>query len=296
MQALTNVDISGLKLFARGKVRDVYDLGDSLLVVASDRISAFDHVLATGIPDKGKILTAISAFWFRRLEHVSSHHLIATDVDRFPDAVGSHREILRDRSMLVKKARRIDVECIVRGCLAGSAWKEYRQTGAVSGVRLPEGLGLNARLDRPIFTPSTKSDEGHDRNITVAEMLGLVGRGPGEEIVQRSLALFDAARKVAEGAGITIIDTKFEFGYLDDRIILIDEVFTPDSSRFLALEGDRLEPTNLDKQFIRDYLERIRWDKNPPAPELPPDVVVEVRRRYLLILKKLTGEMPAWAS
>jgi phosphoribosylaminoimidazole-succinocarboxamide synthase len=295
MQALTNVDISGLKLFARGKVRNMYDLGDSLLLVASDRISAFDHILGSGVPDKGKILTAISAFWFRRLEHVSDHHLIATDVDSFPEAVGRHRELLRDRSMLVKKARRIDVECIVRGYLAGSAWKEYRQTGVVSGVRLPEGLELNSRLDRPIFTPSTKSDEGHDRNITVPEMLDQVGRGPGEEIIERSLALFDAARKVADAAGITIIDTKFEFGYLADRIILIDEIFTPDSSRFLALEEGRCEPTNLDKQYVRDYLERIGWDKNPPAPELPPDVVLEARRRYLLILERLTGEAPAWA-
>lgn len=295
MQAVTNVDISGLKLYARGKVRDVYDLGDSLLLVASDRISAFDHVLASGIPDKGKILTAISAFWFRKLEHVSSHHLISTDADRFPDVVGPHRELLRDRSMLVKKARRIDVECIVRGHLAGSAWKEYRLSGVVSGVRLPGGLELNSRLDRPIFTPSTKSDEGHDRNITVPEMLDLVGREPGEEIIERSLALFDAARQVAEGVGLTIIDTKFEFGYLDDRIILIDEIFTPDSSRFLASEAGRREPTNLDKQFVRDYLERIGWDKNPPAPELPPDVVVEVRRRYLLILDRLTGERPSWA-
>jgi phosphoribosylaminoimidazole-succinocarboxamide synthase len=296
MQALTSVDIGGLKVFSKGKVRSVYDFGEKLLIVASDRVSAFDHVLASGIPDKGKILTAISAFWFRKLTHISAHHMIATDVDEFPRETRRYAGLLRDRSMLVWKAERIDLECIVRGYLAGSAWKEYTLTGKVAGVALPPGLTLNAKLERPIFTPSTKSDEGHDRNITVAEMLKIVGPHPGEAIMQRSLALFDEARRVAEDRGITIVDTKFEFGYLGGELVLIDEIFTPDSSRFLYKEAGSEVPINVDKQFIRDYLEQIGWDKSPPAPELPPEIVTEARRRYLVILESLTGERPEWAS
>ena len=295
MQALTSIDLDGLRAFSKGKVRSVYDLGDKLLVVASDRISAFDYVLASGIPDKGKILTAISAFWFRALAGVSAHHMIATDVGAYPPEARQHSDILRDRSMLVWKAERIDMECIVRGYLAGSAWKEYSATGRVAGLELKPGLTLNARLDEPIFTPSTKSDEGHDRNITVEEMLDIVGAGPGKTLVERSLALFDKARQLADARGITIIDTKFEFGYLGGKVILIDEIFTPDSSRFLYKEAGSSQSINVDKQFIRDYLERIGWDKRPPAPELPADVVAEARRRYLVILEKLTGERPRWA-
>lgn len=296
MKALTAIEIPGLPVFTRGKVRNVYDLGDDLLVVASDRVSAFDHVLATGIPDKGKILTALSAWWFRRLEAVSRHHLVATEVERFPEVLRRHSDLLRDRSMLVRKARRIDLECIVRGYLAGSAWKEYSQSGTVSGLALEPGLKLNSRLDQAIFTPSTKADDGHDRNITVGEMYDLVGRETGEQLMARSLALFEAARKIAGSANITIVDTKFEFGRLGEDLILIDEIFTPDSSRFLFQEGGRGEPVNLDKQVIRDHLERSGWDKNPPAPGLPPEVVAEARRRYLLILESLTGEVPPWAQ
>jgi len=296
MQALTSVDIGGLKIFSKGKVRSVYDFGEKLLIVASDRVSAFDHVLASGIPDKGKILTAISAFWFRTLAHVSAHHMIATDVSEFPPEAERYAGLLRGRSMLVWKAERIDLECIVRGYLAGSAWKEYTSAGKVAGMALPPGLTLNARLERPIFTPSTKSDEGHDRNISVAEMLQIVGQGPGETMIERSLALFDEARRLADTKGITIIDTKFEFGYLGGEIVLIDEIFTPDSSRFLYQETGSGQPINVDKQFIRDYLDEIGWDKNPPAPELPPQIVTEARRRYLVILEKLTGERPEWAS
>ncbi|MFH1220644.1 MAG: phosphoribosylaminoimidazolesuccinocarboxamide synthase [Candidatus Eisenbacteria bacterium] len=295
MQTLTSVDISGLRVFSRGKVRNVYDLGEQLLVLASDRISAFDHVLATGIPDKGKSLTAISAFWFRRLEHLCPHHMISTSVDDFPPEVRQHRDLVRDRSMLVWKARRIDMECIVRGYLAGSAWKDYVQTGKVAGLDLPGGLGLNSRLDRPIFTPSTKSDAGHDRNITVVEMFGSLGEDLGRAIMERSLALFEEARRLADTKGITIVDTKFEFGHLGDRLIVIDEIFTPDSSRFLVQEPGSPGPINLDKQFVRDYLEKIGWDKNPPAPELPPEIAMEARRRYLVILERMTGERPAWA-
>lgn len=296
MQALTGVDISGLTLFSRGKVRNVYDLGDRLLMVASDRISAFDSVLPTGIPDKGKILTTISAFWFTQLERVSPHHMLSTDLKDFPAAAAKYGELLSGRSMLVKKAERIDMECIVRGYLAGSAWKEYMATGKVAGLALPAGLGFNARLASPIFTPSTKSDTGHDRNITVSEMNGIVGAGLGRQLMERSLALFDEARRIAEPRGIAILDTKFEFGHVAGELTLIDEALTPDSSRFLVREEGAAEPINVDKQFIRDYLETTGWDKNPPAPELPPEVVTEARRRYLVILEKLTGRKPSWAE
>jgi phosphoribosylaminoimidazole-succinocarboxamide synthase len=222
--------------------------------------------------------------------------MIATDVSEFPPEAERYAGLLRGRSMLVWKAERIDLECIVRGYLAGSAWKEYTSAGKVAGMALPPGLTLNARLERPIFTPSTKSDEGHDRNISVAEMLQIVGQGPGETMIERSLALFDEARRLADTKGITIIDTKFEFGYLGGEIVLIDEIFTPDSSRFLYQETGSGQPINVDKQFIRDYLDEIGWDKNPPAPELPPQIVTEARRRYLVILERLTGERPEWAS
>jgi phosphoribosylaminoimidazole-succinocarboxamide synthase len=296
LQALTSVDIRDLKVFSKGKVRNVYDLGSQLLIVASDRISAFDHVLASGIPDKGKILTAISAFWFGRLRGVCRNHLVTVDVDEFPAPALAHRDLLRDRSMLVLKAERIDVECIVRGRLAGSAWKEYIATGQVSGVSLPWGLGLNSELERPIFTPSTKCDDGHDRNVTVGEMMETVGAQVGEFVMATSLMLFDEARRLLGAKGLALVDTKFEFGYLGDEIILIDEVLTPDSSRFLDVSAGPERATGLDKQFVRDYLERIGWDGGPPAPALPPDIVAEARRRYLVILEKLTGEMPRWAK
>lgn len=296
MQALTGVDISGLTLFSRGKVRNVYDFGDRLLIVASDRISAFDCVLPTGIPDKGKILTAISAFWFAQLERISPHHMLSTDLRDFPAAAARHGDLLRGRSMLVRKAERIDIECIVRGYLAGSAWKEYKATGKVAGLEIPRGLHLNAQLDSPMFTPSIKSDTGHDRNITIPEMNEILGAGLGGELIERSLGLFREARRIAEPKGITIVDTKFEFGHVAGELVLIDEAFTPDSSRFLAREEGASEPINLDKQLIRDYLEGTGWDKNPPAPELPPEIVTEARRRYLLILERLTGGRPSWAE
>jgi phosphoribosylaminoimidazole-succinocarboxamide synthase len=313
MQALTNLDLTDLKLFSKGKVRNVYDLGDRLLIVASDRISAYDHVLATGIPDKGKILTALSAFWFRALEPVARHHMISTDICDFPPAAARYGDLVRGRSMLVRRAERVDIECIVRGYLAGSAWKEYKLTGKVAGRELPPGLELNSRLERAIFTPSTKAEDGHDRNITLDEMMDVVGARVGEEVVERSLAVFEAARHLAQAKGITIVDTKLEFGRIDGELALIDEVFTPDSSRFLAalegagagaaaaggataVPGDGVgRVLNLDKQFVRDYLDRTGWDKNPPAPELPPQIVNEARRRYLLVLERLTGERPEWA-
>ncbi len=296
MQALTSFEISGLDVFSKGKVRDVYDLGEKLLIVASDRISAFDHVLPTGIPDKGKILTGVSAFWFEKLEGVCPHHMISVDPSAFPSSTEKFAEIFRHRSMLVHKARRVDVECIVRGYLAGSAWKEYAESGTVAGCVLPVGLKKGAKLDMPIFTPSTKADDGHDRNISVKEMSNLVGAKPSEAIIEKSLNLFEEAVRFAADRGITIVDTKFEFGYLRDELILIDEVFTPDSSRFWVEETPGSEAINIDKQFIRDFLEGTGWDKNSSAPQLPEEVVTECRRRYLLLYEKLMGERPPWEA
>jgi phosphoribosylaminoimidazole-succinocarboxamide synthase len=293
MQAINRIEISGLEVFSQGKVRTVYDLGDRLLIVATDRISAFDWVLPSGIPDKGAILNTLSAFWFKHLEPVSPHHMISNRVADYPESVQAYSDLLRNRSMLVHKARRIDVECIVRGYLAGSALKEYMSSGRVLGHDLPAGLGKHSRLPEPIFTPSTKSDDGHDENITLEQMIDLVGAETSERIKARSLELYDSACSYAAGRGITILDTKFEFGYLDGEIILIDEIFTPDSSRFLVKEQDAGE-INLDKQFVRDFLEGTDWDKNSPPPPLPDPVVEEARRRYIRFYEKLTGEEPGW--
>ncbi len=290
MKALTEIEIDALKVFKRGKVRTVYDLGDNLLIVASDRISAFDYILPDGIPDKGKILTRISGFWFRKLSHISSNHLISDCVDDFPEILKPYSELLRDRSMLVRKAHRIDIECIVRGYLSGSAWREYQATGKVAGSKLREGLQKDAELETPIFTPSTKTEEGHDRNITIDEMRSIVGDEATEEIVARSIRLFEEARKIANQCGLTLVDTKFEFGYANGDLILIDEVLTPDSSRYWFFEDGRR--INLDKQYVRDYLEQSGWDKNSPPPNLPDHVVLEVRRRYVLLANLLMGVGP----
>jgi phosphoribosylaminoimidazole-succinocarboxamide synthase len=294
MQALTGVDLRGLRVFWEGKVRTVYDLGRRLLIVASDRVSAFDFVLPSGIPDKGKILTGISAFWFRTLEPLCRHHMITNRVEEFPPDLACHAEILRDRAMLVWKADRIDIECIVRAHLAGSAWSEYMRTGTVAGQRMPKGLQKNARLGEPIFTPSTKSANGHDINVTVTEMQRLVGDETADRIIAASIRLFGEASRIAAALGITILDTKFEFGHLGDDIILIDEVLTPDSSRFLVADDAGSTPINMDKQFIRDYLERTGWDKTPPAPRLTDEVISECRRRYLVLYERLTGGRPRW--
>jgi phosphoribosylaminoimidazole-succinocarboxamide synthase len=289
MQALTSIDLSGLDVFASGKVRCVYDLGEKLLIVASDRISAFDRVLPSGIPDKGRILTAVSAFWFRRLAAISKHHMISDSVEEFPDELKAFGGIIKDRSMLVWKAKRIGIECIVRGYLAGSAWKEYAASGMVAGTRLPAGLKQNDRLQQPVFTPSTKADEGHDVNISIGEMTDLVGAGPAEHLVATSISLFAEASRIAGERGIEIIDTKFEFGYLDGDIVLIDEALTPDSSRFRVRELPESEPINVDKQFVRDYLEALGWDKTSSPPVLPQEIIEECRRRYLMLYQRLTG-------
>ncbi|HET9549562.1 MAG TPA: phosphoribosylaminoimidazolesuccinocarboxamide synthase [Candidatus Binatia bacterium] len=284
--------LSGLTLFNRGKVRDIYDLGDELLLVASDRISAFDVILPTLIPDKGKILTALSVYWFDVIKDILPHHLITTDVDQFPAACRPHKAKLEGRTMLVKKSLSAPVECIVRGYLAGSGWKDYHMSGAVCGIPLPKGLVEASRLDEPIFTPSTKAPVGaHDVNITFDEMVTKVGKKRAEKMRDATVAIYSRARALAETKGIIIADTKFEFGIEGDEIILIDEVLTPDSSRFWPMDGYKpgKTPDSFDKQFVRDYLVNLPWDMKSPAPELPPDIVKKTQDKYLEALKRLTS-------
>ena len=283
--------LSGLTLFNRGKVRDIYELGDNLLLVASDRISAFDVILPTLIPDKGKILTALSVYWFEVIKDIIPNHLITTDMEKFPAVCQPHRAKLEGRTMLVKKSLPAPVECIVRGYLAGSGWKDYQKTGAVCGIPLPKGLVEAARLDQPIFTPSTKAPVGaHDVNITFDEMVTKVGKKRAEKMRDATVAIYSRARTLAETKGIIIADTKFEFGIEGDEIILIDEVLTPDSSRFWPMDGYEpgKTPDSFDKQFVRDYLVNLPWDMTSPAPELPPDIVKKTQDKYLEALKRLT--------
>jgi phosphoribosylaminoimidazole-succinocarboxamide synthase len=284
--------LSGLTLFNRGKVRDIYNLGDKLLLVASDRISAFDVILPTLIPDKGKILTKLSEFWFGVVKDIVPHHLISTNVDDFPAACQPHRAKLEGRSMLVRKSLPAPVECIVRGYLAGSGWKDYQQTGSVCGIHLAKGLAEASRLDEPIFTPSTKAPVGaHDVNISFDEMIGKVGRQRAEKMRDATVAIYCRARDLAEKKGIIIADTKFEFGIEGDSIMLIDEVLTPDSSRFWPADGYRpgKTPDSFDKQFVRDYLLDLHWDMKPPAPELPPEIVKKTQEKYSEALRRLTS-------
>ena len=282
-----------LPLFIRGKVRDVYDLGDQLLMVASDRISAFDYVLPTPVPDKGKILTQISAWWFRQVEDIVPNHLISADVNEFPSSLRGYREQLEGRAMLVKKTNKIMIECVVRGYLAGSGWKEYKQDGSVCGIRLPEGLKESDRLPEPIFTPATKEERGkHDENIPFERMAEIIGRPLAETLRDRSLALYIKAARVAESKGLILCDTKFEFGQLNGQVTLIDEILTPDSSRFWDKTQYRAGQSqdSFDKQFVRDYLESIHWNKQPPVPELPADVVRKTREKYADAYQRLTGK------
>jgi phosphoribosylaminoimidazole-succinocarboxamide synthase len=284
--------LSGLTLFNRGKVRDIYSLGDKLLLVASDRISAFDVILPTLIPDKGKILTKLSEFWFGLINDIVPHHLISTNVDEFPAACQPHKAELEGRSMLVKKSMPAPVECIVRGYLAGSGWKDYQKTGSLCGIPLPKDLAEASRLDEPIFTPSTKAPVGaHDVNITFDEMIGKVGKNKAEKMREATIAIYCRARQLAEKKGIIIADTKFEFGIEGDGIMLIDEVLTPDSSRFWPMDGYRpgKTPDSFDKQFVRDYLLDLHWDMKPPAPELQPEIVKKTQEKYSEALRRLTG-------
>jgi len=284
--------LSGLKLFNRGKVRDIYDLGDKLLLVATDRISAFDVILPTEIPDKGKILTALSIYWFNIMKDIVPHHLITSNVDEFPPACQPHRTKLEGRTMLVKKSQPAPVECIVRGYLAGSGWKDYQVTGAVCGISLPKGLLEASRLEQPIFTPSTKAPVGaHDVNITFDEMIGKVGKKRAEKMRDATIAIYSRAREIAERKGIIIADTKFEFGIEGDDIMLIDEVLTPDSSRFWPADGYRpgKTPDSFDKQFVRDYLLNLPWDMKSAPPVLPPEIVKKTQEKYAEALKRLTS-------
>lgn len=274
----------------RGKVRDVYDLGDKVLLVSTDRISAFDWVLPTGIPSKGKVLTQISAFWFERLGE--PHHLLTTDVDAIELPAGTDRESLAGRSSLVRKTEVVPIECVVRGYLSGSGWKEYRTSGTVCGIRLPAGLTESARIDEPIFTPATKAQTGHDENISFERMVEIVGSDVAEELRRRSIAIFQRGAEYARSRGIIIADTKFEWGRVGDELILIDEVLTPDSSRFWPAdqyEAGRSQPS-FDKQFVRDWLETTDWDKNSPPPALPDDVVTKTRQKYVDAYECLTGQ------
>jgi phosphoribosylaminoimidazole-succinocarboxamide synthase len=293
---LLETNLQGLTLNRRGKVRDVYEIAldsgePALLIVATDRISAFDYVLGTGIPDKGKVLTQLSAFWFERMGDLVPHHLIATDTAAFPAAARPHDDVLRGRTMLCRRTEPIPIECVARGYLSGSGWKEYQQTGHVCGIELPRGLKESDRLPEPIFTPATKAESGHDVNISQEE----AGRIAGSDLIARlkalTLEIYRRGCEHAESKGIIIADTKFEFGVVGDEVVLIDEVLTPDSSRFWPRE--QYEPgqgqPSFDKQFVRDYLESIRWNKQPPVPALPDDVVQRTREKYVDAFRVLSG-------
>jgi len=282
----------------QGKVRDIYDFGDRLLIVASDRISAFDYVLGSGIPDKGKVLTQISAFWFGRTEHIVANHLISTSVSDFPDAARAEADMLTGRSMLVRRTEPLPIECVARGYLSGSGWKDYVATGSLCGIALPGGLRESDRLPEPLFTPATKAQSGHDINISESEAATLMDPAVLSRARELTLRLYSEGAAHAESCGIIVADTKFEFGLLPDdgrpaadRLILIDEALTPDSSRFWP--KDRYAPggapPSFDKQFVRDYLEAITWNKQPPVPSLPDDVVMKTREKYLEAYRRLTG-------
>ncbi len=287
----TKVTLPNHHLVGRGKVRDIYEIGDHLLIIASDRISAFDYVLASGIPNKGRILTQMSLFWFERISGIVPHHLVTAEVEEFPADLQPYAHLLAGRSMLVKKAAVFPVECVVRGYLAGSGWKEYRQSQSVCGIQLPAGLPESARLDEPLFTPATKATSGHDENISFDQMVGLVGQDTADRLRQISLAIYQKAREYAASKGLIIADTKFEFGTHEGNIILIDEVLTPDSSRFWPASdyqpGKSQQP--FDKQFVRNYLEEIHWNKKPPAPQLPDWVVEATSQKYREAFERLTG-------
>ena len=290
---VSETSLEGLRLVRRGKVRDVYAVdAERLLIVATDRISAFDCILPTQIARKGEVLTALSRFWFAELAHITKNHLLTTDIEQMPESVRAHRDALRGRSMLVRRTEVFPVECVVRGYLAGSGWKDYQRTGEICGHKLPEGLRESAQLPEPIFTPATKAESGHDENISEARMKEIVGAETTERLRATSLALYREAETYARARGIIIADTKFEFGLdAEGQIILIDEALTPDSSRFWPL--DRYQPgraqASFDKQFVRDYLETLAWDKRPPAPPLPAEVAAATTARYLEAYRLLTG-------
>jgi phosphoribosylaminoimidazole-succinocarboxamide synthase len=292
LKALLETGFSNLTLFARGKVRDVYTVGGDLLMVATDRISAFDHILGSGIPDKGKILTQLSMFWFDLLRDVTPNHVITPSPLEFPEVAWQYRDSLKDRSLLVRRAEMFPVECVARGYLAGSGWKDYRETGKICGIQIPTGLRESSRLKEPVFTPATKSLQGiHDENISFDRMVEIVGGPAAEHLRETTMLLFARAAAHAEHQGIILADTKFEFGVVDGQIVLADEALTPDSSRFWDREQyrpGRAQPS-YDKQFVRDYLESIQWNKQAPAPYLPESVVKQTRNKYIEAFRLLTG-------
>ena len=293
VKAYSEISIPELPLYKKGKVREVYEIEDKLLIVASDRISAFDYVLPSLIPDKGKILTQLSKFWFDFTSLVCPNHMLTDEIDEFPPVLLKYKEILEKRSMLVHKTEVIPVECVVRGYLSGSGWKDYKATGKISGVKVPSGLREADRLDEIIFTPATKAEEGeHDQNISFKEMQKLIEPELANKVKKVSLELFQKASFHALSKGIIIADTKFEFGLLKDELILIDEIFTPDSSRFwpLASYSPGQSPPSLDKQFVRNYLESTDWDKESPPPPLPQSIIEQTSKRYLEIYSLLTGK------
>ncbi|MDD5347685.1 MAG: phosphoribosylaminoimidazolesuccinocarboxamide synthase [Candidatus Omnitrophica bacterium] len=289
---ILKTEFKDLKLFRRGKVRDVYDLGDKLLIVSTDRISCFDVVLPNGIPSKGRVLSSLSCFWFDFLKSVVPNHFITADVAAYPGQLSKYRDQLAGRSMLVVKSKPLAVECIVRGYLSGSGWKEYKKSQSICGIRLPAGLLESSKLPQVIFTPSTKADEGHDMNVAVEYVEEQIGKESSDRLRAFSVAIYKKAAEYAETKGIIIADTKFEFGVHDGKIILIDEALTPDSSRFWPKDG--YQPggpqPSFDKQFVRDYLETLDWDKTPPAPVLPADIIAQTTRKYLEAYKRLTGK------
>ena len=290
-RALSEIEIPGAKTFRRGKVRSVFEAGpEHFVIVATDRLSAYDSVLPTPIPGKGAILSMISAFWMRILASAAPHHLVSDDPATFPEPFRSHADLLAGRAQLVRRAERVDIECVVRGYLTGSGWKEYRASGSVCGVMLPPGLKDGSRLSPAIFTPATKNDSGHDENISFETMCGIVGRDLAEALRARSIAIYEEAREHAWARALVLADTKFEFGIIGGEWTLIDEALTPDSSRYwdrAAYEAGRL--VSFDKQFVRDWLDQSGWDHEPPAPALPADVVMRTAERYAEALRRLTG-------
>jgi phosphoribosylaminoimidazole-succinocarboxamide synthase len=289
--AIIQTDLAGIKLHRRGKVRDVYDVGEHYLIIATDRLSAFDVVLPTPIPNKGKVLTQMSAFWFDHFKDYVPNHVVSTRVEEYPKALHQFKDQLDGRSMLVKKAQVFPVECVARGYLTGSGLKDYNKTGSVSGVRLPAGLRDSDRLPQPIFTPSTKAEQGHDENISEEQAAEIIGQDNIRRLKELTLGLYSGGVEYALKRGIIICDTKFEFGLIDGKIAVVDEVLTPDSSRFWP--ADKYSPgkpqPSFDKQFVRDYLEKIGWNKQPPAPELPNEIVQATSAKYIEALRLVTG-------
>jgi phosphoribosylaminoimidazole-succinocarboxamide synthase len=288
---LLKLELPGIKKLKSGKVREIFDLGERLLFVASDRISAFDVVMPNGIPRKGEVLTQISYFWFAQTEHLVPNHLASKAGDPLPAELQKYSDLLSRRSMVVQKAKPLAIECVVRGYLSGSGWKDYQKTGAVCGIKLPPGLRDSSRLPEPVFTPATKAETGHDENISFAQACDITGREIAEKARDLSLKIYSFAADYALKRGLIIADTKFEFGMIDGKLVLIDEVLTPDSSRFWPAdkyEAGRGQPS-FDKQYVRDYLETLSWNKQPPAPALPPDIIARTTEKYLDAYKRLTG-------